>query len=354
VQNLTDNLKQLAGRRVLVTGAGGFIGGHALALASRARADVLGLDLPGSRGRSEQVRDSLGTSRVDFREVESLAPDSLHKVLTRFSPELVLHLAGSTRRDPSPGAWLDCARGNIQSAAELIASLETLPEERRPVVVMPGSQAEYGRSQMPWSETQVCRPASAYGAAKLAATELLMAAERAGRVNGCVVRLPLVFGPAQQPSMFIPEGIVKALEGIEIPMTAGRQRRRFLPVESAVGLLLTVGLRRREGEQLPALLNASAAATLSICEVAERLAVLLDAGHLLRIGALASREGELPEAWPDSTLAESLGLTVPDDFDAALRRTVEWYRANRWFCQAGSPRSQSAEMETVGQTAPRE
>lgn len=308
--------------RVMVTGATGFIGSQVALQARRERRAVIGVYWSGSQPQALRS-ELLSRAGVELRSAELDSATGLLREMTAFRPDAVIHAAGSTNRDPA--GWDQAVAANVLSVSVLIAAIANLPERERPVVVVPGSQAEYGDLPMPWTEDRGGRPNSAYGASKLAATELLLAARRAGSLRGSVVRLPLVFGPLQGFTMFIPQLIAAAIAGHRFQMTHGEQRRRVIYVEDAANVLLAVADLAQASDH-PALLNAPASEPIRLVELASRTMRLMADPIELQVGSLPSRPDEQLDAWPDSSLAESLGLTCQTDLDAALRATIDWYR----------------------------
>lgn len=326
-----NDMSEIAGYRVLITGSNGFIGCHVGTLARRAGAEVIGVDLPETSVPAEKIRASLGGEKIETDEVKHLDTEKLKNILADFGPDMIIHLAGSTCRDNSPEAWAKLTEANLTPTASVIAAAAQTPETSRPAVVMPGSQMEYGLAPMPWTEKQITMPANPYGASKLAATELLQAAIRAGILRGCVTRLALVFGPGQAPVMIIPEVIGKALKNIEVRITEGRQRRRFVFVEDVAKFLLTIGARLVSGRDVPPLINAPACEPVSIAELAKELLAILGNPVELKIGALPQRKNEQMNAWPDTTLADSENLIPVTPLKEGLTQTAAWYRNNMWF-----------------------
>jgi nucleoside-diphosphate-sugar epimerase len=309
----------LAGKRLLISGINGFLGIHTALLAMRSGAAVFGVDLPDSFPVGEKARSALGGSRPAILVENLTDPGGWRQALNETSPDVVINLAGTTRRD-----WAGGFRSNYETTSSMVRALCEEPPGRRPLVVHPGSQLEYGTAPMPWTEQTLCRPANPYAAGKLISTELLMAAERMGNLDARVVRFAIVYGPCQAPTMFIPELICDGLAGEPFKMTEGRQKRRFIYVGDAASILL-------KGDQLPVLLNAPASEPAAMRDVAERIAGLLGGDVKLDIGALPMRSSESLEAWPDDGLAASLGLSCDTGLDEGLRKTVEWYRDNPWF-----------------------
>jgi len=316
---------------ILITGANGFLGCHVAVAARQAGAIVHGLDLPGTTARADRVRGSLGAPALAVRELDRCDLESLGAAVADCHADIVLHLAGSTRRDASPATWVQCAEVNARLTATLVGALTELAAAQRPVLVLAGTQLEYGLAPMPWTEDRLAMPSCPYGASKLAATGFALAAIRRGDLRGAVARLAIVFGQGQPPNMLVPDLLAKALRGEDIAMTHGQQRRRFVHAADVAGLLVRIGFALAAGERLPPLLNASAAAPLRVADLARAALAAVGGTAELRLGALPSRPGEQLDAWPDTSLVDGLQLGRVQDLATALRVTADWYRENGWF-----------------------
>lgn len=309
--------------RVLVTGALGFVGSHVALQAKAEQREVLGMYRAGSEpaaSRLEQLADASVASRaIDLGTIPHLTAE-----IDAFRPDVVIHAAGSTRREPS--VWEHLIRDNLVTTGSVVAAVVAIPETHRPALVLPGSQAEYGTLPMPWSEDRWGRPNSPYGASKLAATEVVLAAQRSGSIRGGVVRLPVVFGPAQNPTMFIPQLILSALAKRDFDMTGGEQRRRFLYVKDAASIMLRFGDLAVMGDHQP-LLNAPATDPMPLISLARRVLTIMGDPISLNVGALSYAPHEQLDAWPDTTLADSNEFRPLTDLDLALRETIDSYSA---------------------------
>jgi nucleoside-diphosphate-sugar epimerase len=321
----------LAGQRILITGINGFMGCNMAVTAERLGAEVIGVGLNNTTARADRIRASLGGKKCYVHEVACLNMYNMSNLLAKYKVDKVIHLAGSINRGIIPEAWIESVERNVLLTAAVISAISLQPESSRPVLVMAGSQMEYGLASMPWVENRAAMPDNPYGAGKLAATELIRAATRSNVLRGCVVRFPLVFGPGQSPTMIIPEVICKAMRNIDINLTEGRQQRRFIFVEDAVKFLLMVSNFLSSNTEIPSLINSSASDPLSIVEIVRKVMIYLPNSIKLRIGVLANRPNERMQAWPDSTIADSMGLVSLTPIESGLSLTVDWYMQNKWF-----------------------
>jgi UDP-glucose 4-epimerase len=177
--------------RLLVTGGAGFIGSH---LVDRLVAD----------GHDVTVVDDLSTGRRErvaegcrFVELDITAPDLLG-VFEGVQPELVLHLAAQMDVRKSVTDPLHDSRTNVLGTVNVLAGAARCGA--RKVVFASSGGTVYGEpDELPVPETAPLRPASPYGAAKVAGESYVAAF---GRLHGFAwtsLRLGNVFGPRQDP-----------------------------------------------------------------------------------------------------------------------------------------------------------
>ena len=160
--------------RIMVIGASGFLGRHVAAAATAAGLDVI------TAGRSAAPGAQL---RLDL---SSEPPAQIAAVLAEQAPDVVVNCAGATRGDIAT-----LADANITATAALVTALRQTGRSIR--LVHLGSAAEYGPSPPgeAVAESAPARPASPYGAAKLAGTRLV----ELGRLTGLDAVVLRVFNP---------------------------------------------------------------------------------------------------------------------------------------------------------------
>jgi nucleoside-diphosphate-sugar epimerase len=320
-------------RSVAVVGVNGFVGSHVALTARLGGSSFIGVARKRPQGVSSRLHRSFGLADMKILEGDARDATTTSQVIKDFRPDVLIVTAGVTRSATSQ--WLGEFAANYQIAAATVDAVSNVESEHQPFVVWVGSQAEYGTAQPPWSESSKESPATGYGTSKLIGSTLIEGAARAGALRGCVVRVPIVFGPGQSPSMLVSEAICSSLAGTRLRMTAGEQTRRLVYAPDLASALLEIGARGRTGT-FPTLVNSPAYDPIQIRTVAELASEFLPGLPSPEIGAIPYRPAELMDAWPATELATSLGLLVKTPIGTAMEKTVKWYKANKWFWEGGA------------------
>lgn len=295
---------------VLITGHAGFTGRHLVAHL-RGCGDVgriVGADLVAARGGGPVDEEFVG-NLADF--------DISAHVLHAARPSHIVHLAGRLPPASDVELWV----GNVELTATLLEAVRQMTPRARVVVI--GSAAEYGPAEaLPLAETHPCRPATPYGCAKLAQTELCQRYARDLGVAVMVARPFNLFGPHMPARTVIGElcaRIAAAEPGGVIAAGNLDTARDFVDVRDAVAAYWALATRGRAGE----VYNVCTGRAMPVRTV---IATLIDlAGKDLRVESQPAhfQPGDVAASRGDpSKLQAELGISCPRDLRASLRETL--------------------------------
>jgi UDP-glucose 4-epimerase len=316
----------LAGERVLVTGAAGFIGANLVQRLSEAGAEVLALVRSAPDAWRLRHLSPAGVELV-VGDLDLLGqpgtPERFHGV------RRIFHLAAAgvsqTGQDP-----VEIVRTNMVGTLTALQLAERLDVLR---FVYCGSCFEYGGAVRA-REDRPPAPTSEYGASKAAGWLLAHAVGRRSGVPVASLRPFTVFGPLEGARRLVPHAIMRAMDGIDLALTAGEQTRDFVFVDDAVDAFLAAATVDRA---VGGTFNVCSGQETSVRHVVEIVLELTDSNANPLWGAVPYRPDEMWRLSGDPTHADDvLGWTTTTPLREGLRRTVEWFREHRG-AHAGYP-----------------
>ncbi len=290
--------------RVLLTGASGFVGRHALAA------------LAGAGHEVHAVARQPGTpvAGVTWHEADLLAGS---EIVAEIEPEILVHLAWYAEHGRF---WSSLENPRwVEASLELLRRFAAVGGRR---AVIAGSCAEYEWSSERYSERSALRPATLYGAAKHGLHVIASALAEQEGFELAWGRLFLLYGPDEAPERFVPSLIVALLQGRPAPMTDGAQIRDFLHSADAGAAFAALADSAVTGA-----VNVASGDATALRELARQIARRVGGEQLLRVGAVASREGEPPSLVADvRRLRDEVGWSPSIELDEGLDLVISWWR----------------------------
>jgi GDP-4-dehydro-6-deoxy-D-mannose reductase len=238
---------------VLVTGAGGFVGGH-VAAAARERGDEC---LAGAQ------REGDGLRALDLLDAAAVGA-----VVGGFRPECIVHAAASSswRR----GEPLEAAKDELAMGRNLLEAIGRL--QPRPALVCVGSAAEYGdQGDGPIAEDAPPRPGSDYGRSKVTLGGAFTEACGQAGVPLVWTRCFNLLGPGQPPSAPVANWarqVAAATDGGSVRTGSLDVVRDFIDVRDAAEILLALGERAVEAAGI---INVCSGKGVALRDVLDRL-----------------------------------------------------------------------------------
>ncbi len=311
-------------RRVLVTGASGFIGSHAVRGLLALGADVHALVRRGTVARRlDALSDDRSVTRWPGDVTDARA---VHACVRGASPHVVLHLAGDTSGRRAAGAWDAVERSVAVHLSGTLNVLRAAAESGGPVetVVRLGGLEEYGTAPIPFTEDARERPISPYSASQVATTHYCQALQPQLPFAVVTLRPALVYGPDQDEEFFIPALIAACVRGETFAMTHGTQRRDLLYIDDMIDALFRAATRPGLAG---AVINVGTGEEHAIRDVADAIVRLTGYGRLA-LDARQTRARDLDHLVTTTERAYVLlGWRARTSLPDGLARTVAWSRA---------------------------
>ena len=316
-------------RRVLVTGAAGFVGSHLVALlrAERPAPHVFGWRRP-APGAGKPRRPASGSpAQFPCREIDVLDAAAVSRGVAELEPDQVYHCAGAAA---VAGSWHDrvsTLRTNVIGTDHLLAAIERSAPSAR--VLIPGSALVYRPGRGALAEDAEIGPVSPYGLSKLA-QEMLAARYAAAGLGVIRTRSFTHIGPGQDAS-YAASSFARQIAGIE----AGRAepalqvgnldaRRDLLDVRDTVRAYRALMANGAPG----AVYNVCSGAAHPMREVLEGLVSLTRVPIEVRVDPARLRPSDYPVLCGDRTrITADVGWAPRIPLSETLRDLLNHWRA---------------------------
>jgi dTDP-glucose 4,6-dehydratase len=330
--------------KVIVTGGAGFIG-SALTLHLHAGGDdVVVVDKMTYAANPASLAHLAGGPRFELVREDICNAAAMAQLFGRVKPDTVYHLAAESHVDRSitgPQAFLET---NIMGTYNLLEAARgywnNLPAAQKDAFrFLHVSTDEVYGSLGPaglFTEATPYDPSSPYSSSKAASDHLAKAWQRTYGLPVVVSNCSNNYGPRHFPEKLIPLIILNALEMKPLPVYGdGSNIRDWLYVEDHARALQLICETGRLGETY----NVGGRNERTNLEVVQKVCDLLDelvpADRPRRelITFVTDRPGHDHRYAIDATKLENeLGWRAQENFETGLRKTVEWYLANRaWW-----------------------
>ena len=292
--------------RVLVTGASGFVGRHAVKALLAAGAEV------------HAVARETAPLDCPWYCLDLLDPESARGVVRQVRPDAVLHLAwcvehGRFWTDPANADWvgatLALARASIDSGVRHFTGV--------------GTCYEYG-----WPADSDCHERDTpvvghtlYDIAKSSCRNVLDALFAAQGLDFAWARLFFLYGPDEDPRRLVSSVAGALVRGEPARCSQGLVVRDFMDVRDAGAALAALTLRGISGS-----VNIGSGQGARIADVATALGRLAGRPDLIKLGALPDRPDEPRRIVADTTrLFGEVGFRPRHDLEDGLKAALDYW-----------------------------
>jgi dTDP-glucose 4,6-dehydratase len=311
------------GHKVLVTGAGGFIGSHLAERLVREGATVRAFvhyNALGSRGWLDES-DLQGDMEIVGGDVTD--PDSVRAAMQ--DVEVVFHLAALIAIPYSYRAPASYLRTNVQGTLNVLQAARELGTPR---VVHTSTSEVYGTARyVPIDEQHPLQGQSPYSASKIGADKMAEAFHCSFGVPVAIVRPFNTFGPRQSARAVIPTIILQCLAGRKVVRLGSLAPKRDMNYVSNTvdGFLAAAASEQAVGKTV----NLGCGREIAIGELAGLIAGLCGAEITIESDQQRLRPdtSEVDRLLADHSLARRLLAWEPKvGLEEGLRQTIDWMR----------------------------
>jgi nucleoside-diphosphate-sugar epimerase len=299
-------------KKVLLTGAYGFIGHHCLAPLLARGYEVHAVSRKPHKGDSRGVR---------WHQANLLEAGSAKALVGEVKPTHLLHLAwfvvpGKLITAPENFAW-------VRASMELVEEFAAQGGKRLTVC---GSGYEYDWNYGYCSEKLTpLVPSNVYGSCKHALNLMVQSFAGQAGLSAAWGRVFFLYGPNEHPQRLVSSVILSLMRDEPAKTSHGRQIRDYLHVQDVADGL--VGLLDSE---VTGAVNVSSGQATTLREIVLAIGRILERPELIQLGAIPARANDTPlvvgENW---RLLNEVGWKQQFDLEAGLRQTIDWWRAHK-------------------------
>jgi NAD dependent epimerase/dehydratase len=318
------------GKKVLVTGAEGFIGSHLTERLVELGADVTALAQYNSFNSwgwidtfDKKIKESINVVTGDIREY-----DGMKRIIK--GQEVVLHLAALIAIPYSYLSPMAYVRTNVEGTTNVLEACRDYNVEK---IVHTSTSETYGTAlYVPIDEKHPMQGQSPYSASKIGADKMAESYYKSFNMPIATLRPFNTYGPRQSARAVIPTIISQILAGkTEIKLGSLTPTRDFNFVKDTAEAFIKVA----ESEKtIGEVINAGSNYEITIGDTVKKIISIIgkDVRILCDDERIRPENSEVNRLWADNTKIKELTGWQPNyTIDQGLEETVEWIKNNMQY-----------------------
>lgn len=295
-------------RKILVTGASGFIGRHCLPFLIEKDYEVHALSL-------EPLQDF--KKDIIWHNQNLLDNEKTQHLVESIQPSHCLHLAWYTE----PGKYW-ASPENLRWAASSISLLYSFHQNGGERFVGAGTCAEYDWRYGHCSEmTTPLEPATLYGTCKNAVQRTLASFSENASLSSAWGRIFFLYGPHEHPARLVPAVVNSLLRNEPALCSHGNQVRDYMHVSDAANAFVSLLDSNIKGS-----VNIASGTPVLIKDIIDAIAKQLSGFCKLRLGALPPKNEPALLTADVSRLRNEVGYVPEFDLKSGLEQTIDWWK----------------------------
>lgn len=296
-------------RKVLVTGASGFIGRHTLKYLTPIFDEVHAIFNRRTANESNEIRWHRG---------DILDSDTRERIIKEVQPTHLLHLAWYAE----PGKYAD----SLLNIDWLIASLDLIrkfKENHGERAVCAGTCFEYDLKYGYCSEYTTPKvPETIYGVCKNSLQDILQQHSLKTELSSAWGRVFYLYGPHEYPERLVSSVIVSLLKSEDVRCSEGLQKKDFLHVDDVASAFVKLLESTVQGP-----VNIGSGSPIAVKDLVLKIGKILKNEHRIKLGARPTSEAEPPLVLADNRrLLTEVGWNQKYCIDDGLIDSIEWWK----------------------------
>lgn len=309
-------------RKVLITGAAGFIGSQLYDRLVKKGYNCQGID----NMNNHLYEPALKVARVQEMKLDLHVTDlrnfeELSSKISDFNPEVVVHLAAHAGVRDSFGKEAGYHSNNIDGTQSLIEACKLLDDP--PKVIYASTSSVYGNTKtLPWTEDVIDgHQLNAYSYTKYT-NECQF---KVSGLNSIGLRFFTVYGPWGRPDMALFKFTKNILEEKEIEVyNNGDMKRDFTYIDDILdGIEIVMNSEEIESGEI---FNIGRGKQVHLMDFVH--AIEKNCGVEAKVKYLPRHPADALETWSDTTKLQALGYDPKVDVETGIEKFFSWYK---WY-----------------------
>jgi UDP-glucose 4-epimerase len=306
-EQIISSLYQFGSKKILVTGASGFVGSHLCRNLGNKGAEIHAV--------SRSTRSS-GFSYLKWWQVDLGNIEQVRKLFSDVQPDIVFHLASIATGRHDLDLVLPIFHGNLTSTVNLLTAATEFGGCHR--IVLASSLEE------PELEEAGAIPYSPYGAAKWASSSYGRMFHALYKTPIAIARLFMIYGPAQPDiNKLIPYVTLSLLQGKAPQVSSGQRKVDWIYIDDVIeGLLALAQTPDIEG----CTVDLGSGDFVTVHDIVNHLVRLTGSVIEPLYGALPDRPPEPVRVANIARAYNILGWKPKVSLENGLQHTINWHR----------------------------
>ena len=302
---MSNSIKQLSGKKVLITGASGFLGSHLCDRLCENNVEVHAV----SRTERTSDQDSLQWWHGNMEDIE-VVQNLFHTI----KPDVVFHLSGVV----TGAAGAELVLPTFNSLLVTTVNILTVAAKTgcdRVISIASLEEPEPGQNE--------ATPISPYAAAKWASSAYSRMFHQLYQTPVVLVRPFMTYGPGQNVRKIIPSVTLSLLQSEPPKLASGQRQVDWIYIDDVIsGMLAAAQVPHVEG----CTFDLGSGTLVSIRSVVQQLTNLVNPQIEPLFGALPDRPVEKVRVANTAYTYDKLGWQPVISLETGLEQTVDWYR----------------------------
>ena len=308
---------------ILITGATGFIGANLARTLSKS-GDKISIFLK-SKPNLWRLKDII--SHFDTHVIDISNPDMIKQKIMEIKPDIVYHCAAYGVY-PSQKDLNTIIQTNVIGSANLMQVLAKYNDLEKFINI--GSVFEYGPKLKPAKETDIVKPITIYGIAKVTQTHLAQYFALANNLPTVTLRIFTTYGTYEEPGRLISDIMVASIRNTPLKLACLTARRDFIYIDDVINALIKATKTRGiEGE----IFNIGGGRAFDVQEIVDLIQEISQTN--LKISLDDKKQLEFDRIIGSKTVFANIEKARKDlswkprySIKEGLKKTYDWYKKN--------------------------